>query len=279
MQHSFDVAVAEKYGVIEAILINNLAYWLTQKKANNKSQHDGKYWVYNSVKAFKELYPYLTDKQIRRALENLRKQGAIETANYNADKRDRTLWYSLTKEVQNMLNIDLTPEAPEIKLGQAGQNDLPAKAKTFAQTENNRAELPKRAEEICPQRQNRFAQKGKALPLENINIKQDISSSSRGNIQSACAYTRKKEEETAATAAAAASEVRNFWFNNTGRDNEVIRADIADLVQQYGSDVTKTAMAEAIRCNVYKIPYVKSIAERIASGEEWTRKKPEAFPF
>ncbi len=96
MQHSFDVEIAQKYGILEAILLENIYYWIKKNEANNKHFYDGKYWTYNSRKAFAEIFPYASEKQIRTALEKLIKNGLIITGNYNQDGRDRTLWYSLT---------------------------------------------------------------------------------------------------------------------------------------------------------------------------------------
>lgn len=96
MQHSFDVEIAQKYGILEAILLENIYYWIKKNEANNKHFYDEKYWTYNSRKAFAEIFPYASEKQIRTALEKLIKNGLIITGNYNQDGRDRTLWYSLT---------------------------------------------------------------------------------------------------------------------------------------------------------------------------------------
>lgn len=96
MEHSFDVEVAEEFGVNAAILFKNIAFWCAKNKANGTNIHDGVYWTYNSVAAFKELFPYLSDKQIRTALKKLEESEVIKTGNYNKDQRDRTTWYALT---------------------------------------------------------------------------------------------------------------------------------------------------------------------------------------
>lgn len=81
------------------------------------------------------------------------------------------------------------------------------------------------------------------------------------------------------TTTAAAKEAIVFWFKNTGRDNDVIRGDIADLVEQYGQDMAMTALREAIRANVLKVKYAKAVAERMASGEDTRAAKAEQLPF
>lgn len=104
MNHSFNIDVATKYGVNCAIILENIYFWVEHNKANNTNFHDGRYWTYNSAKAFTELFPYLTKRQIELALKKLRDDGLIVTANYNQSAYDRTLWYSITDKGISMLH-------------------------------------------------------------------------------------------------------------------------------------------------------------------------------
>ena len=98
MQHSFDVDIAQEYGVLEAVLLNNLWFWIEKNRANNTNFFDGEYWTYNSTKAFTELFPYATQRQIQNSLKKLKEQGIIQTGNYNKSAYDRTLWYAFTQK-------------------------------------------------------------------------------------------------------------------------------------------------------------------------------------
>lgn len=98
MQHHFDVEIAEKYGVNCAILLNNLTYWVQKNEANEVNYFEGRYWTYNSIKAFKELFPYMSQRQIKYALSRLEEEGLIVTGSFGEDKYDRTLWYSVNFE-------------------------------------------------------------------------------------------------------------------------------------------------------------------------------------
>lgn len=93
--HMFDPQVAKEYGVNAAIIFQNLAYWIEHNSANGANFHEGRYWTYNSVKAFSKLFPYLTEKQIRGALKKLEEGGMIIVSNYNKSAYDRTRWYAL----------------------------------------------------------------------------------------------------------------------------------------------------------------------------------------
>lgn len=101
--HYFDIKVAELYGVNCAVILQNLWHWIRKNEANGVNFHDGSYWTYNSTKAFRELFPYLTQKQIETALKKLRDEEIIITGNYNAVKYDRTLWYAITEKGKSIL--------------------------------------------------------------------------------------------------------------------------------------------------------------------------------
>ena len=95
MNHSFNIDIAEKHGIKEAIIIENLGFWLKKNQANNYNIHDGYVWSYNSIDALQEIFPYMSVKQIRYALEKLEKSGLIKSGNYNKAKYDRTKWYAI----------------------------------------------------------------------------------------------------------------------------------------------------------------------------------------
>ena len=96
MQHHFDVDLAEKYGILEAVLLDNFCFWTVKNAANEVHIHEGRVWVYNSIKAFGEMFPYASQKQIRSALAHLENEGLIVAGNFNESAYDRTKWYALT---------------------------------------------------------------------------------------------------------------------------------------------------------------------------------------
>lgn len=112
--HYFDINVAKIYGVNCAVLLQNIHHWIKKNEANGKNFYDGHYWTYNSAKAFTEMFPYLSQKQIETALKKLRDDGIIITGNYNEMKYDRTLWYAITEKGKSIL---LTGEMEKPKKG------------------------------------------------------------------------------------------------------------------------------------------------------------------
>ena len=53
---------------------------------------------FNSIKAYKKLFPYMTVWQIRQGLKILIDAGVVVTENYNRKKYDRTIWYAFRNE-------------------------------------------------------------------------------------------------------------------------------------------------------------------------------------
>ena len=98
MNHSFDKDIAVAYGLPEAIILNHIQFWIEQNEANKLNYFDGSYWTYNTTKAFAEIFPYLSQRQIQCALKHLRDEGILKTGNYNKSAYDRTLWYAFTEK-------------------------------------------------------------------------------------------------------------------------------------------------------------------------------------
>lgn len=102
--HCFSVEIAARYGILEAVLIENIKYWVDKNRANGKNIFDGRPWTYNSVKAFTDLFPYASEGQIRRALKKLESCGLLLTGNYNKLPYDRTMWYALTDYAESIFS-------------------------------------------------------------------------------------------------------------------------------------------------------------------------------
>lgn len=95
MDHTFSPAVAKDVGVIPAVIFNHILFWIRHNEANETNYNDGKFWTYNSNKAFQAQFDYLSKKQIETAIAKLKEAGYIETGNYNKMPFDRTLWFAL----------------------------------------------------------------------------------------------------------------------------------------------------------------------------------------
>ena len=79
-------------------MLGHLYFWIIHNRANGKNHINGKYWTYNSSRAFQELLPYWNKRQIEYILQKLKESGLIETDHHAQAGWDRTTWsfrYSL----------------------------------------------------------------------------------------------------------------------------------------------------------------------------------------
>lgn len=86
--------------------MENIGYWIKENEANERHFYDGTYWTFNSRRAYKELFPYLSERQIDTAFRKLIDDGVLITGNYNKLAYDRTLWYALTQKGKCILHFD-----------------------------------------------------------------------------------------------------------------------------------------------------------------------------
>jgi len=89
MNHYFSVENAKTFGLVPSIILENLIFWITKNKANNKHLHNGRTWTYNSIRAFGLLFPYLGNKQIQNALDFLENNEVIINGPVNARSLQR----------------------------------------------------------------------------------------------------------------------------------------------------------------------------------------------
>lgn len=153
MRHSFEVSIAREYGVNAAILLEVIGYWVKFNEANRTNFHDGNYWTFGSNRAYRELFPYMSKRQIETTFEKLLSAGLIVKGNYNKDACDRTLWYTLTQEGKCILNFDTTDYSEAVN-------------ESF---ENVKC-ISSKCEMDSPKMGNAFPQNVKAIPFSNNRI-------------------------------------------------------------------------------------------------------------
>lgn len=126
MEHQFCIELASSYGIEEAIIIHNLYFWIKKNVANGNNFHDGRYWTYNSSKAFSILFPYMTESKIYRVLKSLEEKGLIVKGNYNDTKYDRTTWYSLSdKAIKELNSLKYDTNGFSESISQNSRKDFP----------------------------------------------------------------------------------------------------------------------------------------------------------
>ncbi len=165
MNHSFNVEIATKYGMLEAILLEHLNFWISKNKANEVNFYDGNYWTYNSTKALAQLFPYVSLNTISRALRHLKEEGLILVGNYNKISYDRTTWYAITEKGNSILQND-EMDSPKMENGFTQNDEMDSPKMENGFTQNDEMDSLKMT--------NGFTQIDKPIPDINPDINTNI---------------------------------------------------------------------------------------------------------
>lgn len=145
MEHSFDIDIAKEYGIPAAILLKHFYYWVEKNRTNEKHYRDGYFWTYNSMKSFCQLFPYMSDSTIKRAIKKLVDGGLIIEAVYNDIPFDRTKWYTLTPDgyerIKNSIALVQNDQSHLVKMTKSDEvkmaQPIPYKYNSRTQLNNN----------------------------------------------------------------------------------------------------------------------------------------------
>jgi hypothetical protein len=115
--HSFDTEIAKRVGLNAAVLYQNIVFWAEHNMRNRRHFHEGRWWTFNSRRAFTEQFDYLTEDQIRHALKKLEKAGLIKKGRFNQKGYDKTTWYSPDVSLEWTLGENSPMDVGEIPNG------------------------------------------------------------------------------------------------------------------------------------------------------------------
>lgn len=120
-----DRELTKAFGLNEAIVLQQLNYWLNGKSAK---LINGRKWIYNSYKQWQEdNFPFWSLATVRRAIENCEKKGLIITDNFNKAGFDKTKWYSI--------DYEMVDKGMSKRVAQNEQTDCSKRANGVAQNE------------------------------------------------------------------------------------------------------------------------------------------------
>lgn len=167
---TFDKEHAVEYGVNGAIFLSHIFFWLSVNRDANRNYHQGKFWTYNTVKSYSEIFPFWSEKQIRTIIQKLEKQGAIVSSKFNRKNFDNTKWYTLSDKLyplefrKELTTTDIDGE--ELPNGQVEKSE---KAKRGNHSDpclpKWAGPLPKKANQDCPNGQANTSR----VPLEKLS--------------------------------------------------------------------------------------------------------------
>lgn len=95
-------------GVSEAIILQQMHYWLEINRKEERNIKEGFCWTYNSVAEWQKQIPFYTTKTIQRTITKLENMGILLSGNYNKANFDRTKWYRINYDVlENLMESPL----------------------------------------------------------------------------------------------------------------------------------------------------------------------------
>ena len=125
-----NTTLANEIGLNEAIVLQQINYWIEINKRAGKNYYDGKYWTYNSIKSWHEKnFKFLSVETVRRVFTKLEKSGFIITGNYNKDPRDKTKWYTINDKKLEELYFEVEDRKKRLENEKLKENG-------FTQTDN-----------------------------------------------------------------------------------------------------------------------------------------------
>lgn len=101
--------LAEKIGLNEAIVLQQVHYWLkiAEKKDLDHHFYDNQWWIYNTYSEWKKQFPFWSEITIKRTFLRLEEMKILISANFNKMKCDHTKWYTIDYEMlENAVNND-----------------------------------------------------------------------------------------------------------------------------------------------------------------------------
>jgi hypothetical protein len=106
--------LATEIGLNETIVLRQVYYWIEHNEVENINFRDGKYWVYNSMKQWKEdNFPFFSEKTIERAFKSLRERNIIIVGDYSEIRTKRPNWYTINDDELEKLLKKVTGEEDE----------------------------------------------------------------------------------------------------------------------------------------------------------------------
>lgn len=89
--------LAKEIGLNEAIFLQQLRFW--ESKNMGRVDEEGRRWIYNSIPAWLEQFPFLSERTLKRVLTSLESKGLLLTTTRFNRPADRTKSYAINEDM------------------------------------------------------------------------------------------------------------------------------------------------------------------------------------
>ena len=259
-KHSFSVEFAERFGIVEALLLDYFFFWInnSQKKKEKDKYHDGRYWVYGSVRKIAEAHPYLSRAKVHRALKKLEEAGAIKTDAFNKMCWDKTTWYTLTDEI---LDLSQNETGGVSKRNRVSQNETGVSQNETGVSQN---------ETGVSQNETGVSQNETTIPIQTpiqTPIQEDDGENAREQ-PSLPSKVNQEHSERRENGRAVYTQAVECYEKNMGTIATPMLAELVQsLVDEVGLDIFCKAAEIGGRNNAKGFRYVEKVAINIKEGK------------
>lgn len=123
-----DKDMATIIGLNEAIVLQQVHYWIELNKKAGRNLHEGRCWTYNTYEEWNEQFPFWSKTTIKRIFKKLRDMGLIIVGRFNLYHMDRTLWYTIDYDKLNsVMNV-------------SNSSDISSQSETMDDSQNGTAD-------------------------------------------------------------------------------------------------------------------------------------------
>ncbi len=252
--------LASHIGLNEAIILQQMHYWLS--KSNH--DHDGRKWIYNTVKGWAEQFPFWSESTIKRAINNLTKKELVVIGNYNKAKFDKTLWYSI--------DYDKLDELERVN-NRLGQNELTSSSKR----PNGESHNDQTNESDCSNGESHNDQTNESdcsngeVQIDQTNTI-DYTETTTENTQE----TTPPEKKTVAAETEEFKKLYNYFEQNINMHQAIKVVNfITEDLEKFGFDLVMYAMEQALLNNKTHYAYIQGVLRRCEAENVTTREQAE----
>ena len=115
--------LAESIGLNEAIVLQQLQYWLTE--TGSGVEHNGKRWVYNTLEQWQKQFPFWSVDTVKRAFTSLQKSGVISVEKLAAKDHNQTNFYTINHDHHALMEQGKMPSSSKVDSPSSEQCNLP----------------------------------------------------------------------------------------------------------------------------------------------------------
>ena len=158
-------------GLNEAIVLQQLHYWIEKNKATGTNFIDGRVWTYGTLQEYRDRdFRFWSLDTVKRTIGCLLNRGFLLKGNYNRMKMDHTNWYSIDYAfVEEWVSQKTSPQNASPSASSTIERSAPTEQGKMPSS--NSADCPHRTGQDAPIEQGRLHQSnGAGCPHPSVQI-------------------------------------------------------------------------------------------------------------